>query len=298
MKILSLPILLLSALSAPAAVLTEVAFSIQGSALTWFAVNDPANQGTIALSGLPGGFDANSLALDTSRNRLLFVNGNPLQNQTIYSVDLSSMVLNPGAAVAGTATSVGNFSFGSPQQLLGGSFYNGFYYALRNDSDTLIRIGFDAAGAAISQTAIDLPGTRTMNLGDLAFDASGNLIISGFNAAGTTAGDDRFWRYSTADGGLSFTELTAPISPAGDRFNGIGYDAAGTTLFGYRTSAQTYGVINPDTGTSTVTFTGSPFNNPGDLSSAGLVLVVPEPSSALLLLGGLGAALGLRRRRA
>lgn len=297
MKPYCLFLFLTSTLAAPAAVLTEVAFSIQGSDLTWFEIGNPANQGSIVLSGLPSGFAANALALDTTLNRLLFTNENLLQNQNIFAVDLSSIVLDPETPVAAAAMAVGSFSFGSPQQLLGGSFYNGSYYVLRNDSDTLIRIDFDASGQALPQVAFNLLGNRTMNLGDLAFDQDGNLLISGYNANGTSNADDRLWRYATSDGGLTFTELTPPVSPTGDRFNGIGYDASGVTLYGYRTGAGTYGEIDPDTGDSTVIHTGSPFDNPGDLSSAGYFLVVPEPSGALLALAGSALFLGIRRRR-
>jgi hypothetical protein len=296
MKNLYLPLLLVSALSAPGAVLTDVAFSIQGSDLTWFDAGDPTVQGSVSLTGLPGGFTANSLALDTANNRLLFTSGGAFQNQPIFSVDLSAMILEPGTAVAGIATSVGNFSFSSPQMLLGGGFYNGSYYALRNESDTLIRIDFDALGQALPQVTINLPGDREMNLGDIAFDQSGNLLISGYNAAGTTAADDRFWRYETNDGGLTFSELTAPINPPGDRFNGIGYLVDGQTLFGYNAITGNYGEIDPDTGNFTFIYSGGPFDNPGDLSSAGPVLVIPEPSTSLLIFGGLGLALTARRR--
>lgn len=297
MKIHYLPLLVLSSLAAPAAVLTDVAFSIQENGdLTWFDASNPAVQGSIDLSGLPNGFIANALAFDVVGNRLLFTSGGAFQNQAIYSVDLSSMILEPGAAVAGTATSVGNFSFANPQMLLGGSFYNGSYYVLRNDSDTLIRIDFDGSGQALPQTTIDLPGNRQMNLGDIAFDGDGNLLISGYNGSGTGANDDRFWRYTTADNGQTFTQLGTPVNPTGDRYNGIGYLTDGETLFGYNTQTENYGEIDPVTGDFTLIYSGAPFDSPGDLSSAGPVLVVPEPSSSLLALGGVALSLAIRRR--
>ncbi|TLD69342.1 PEP-CTERM sorting domain-containing protein [Phragmitibacter flavus] len=277
----------------------EVAFSIQDDLLTWFSVDDPNIQNTITVIGLPSTLEGNALAYDSDNQRLLFVHGNTLVNRTIYSVDLSGITLSAtGTVNAGWATNLGTMSFDGPREVYGGSFYNGSYYVLIDGTDSLRRVSFDAAGVINNQTNINLPGVRDMFLGDIAFAANGDLWIAGFNQYGGTPDHDRLWRYSTTDGGDSF-EYQQTIEPAGDRYNGIFFDVTGVDLYGYRynTTQGHYSSINTTTGVPEFIYSGSPFTQGGDLTNGFFIgVVVPEPTSALMLVTGLGCLFGRRRR--
>lgn len=276
------------------ATLMEVAFSVQNNDLVWFSVEDPSVQGKLDFSGMPAGAESNALAYDAANNRLLFVNGMSLRNHGVYAVELDGLQFVPGTTLAVTANVVGNIPFTNPQQLLGGGFFGSSYYSLIDGGDSLLKVDFDVTGAVLNTSAINLPGTRQMLLGDLAFDAAGGLWISGFNENGSSAGDDRLWHYSTTDG-VNFT-YESTVDPAGTRFNGIFIGADGSTLYGYRSASNTFGAIDTTTGAATTIYTGSPFQLAGDLSNGFMLEIVPEPSACFLAAGGMGVAL-LRRRR-
>ncbi|TLD71209.1 PEP-CTERM sorting domain-containing protein [Phragmitibacter flavus] len=277
----------------------EVAFSIQDDLLTWFSVDDPSIQNTISVTGLPPWLEGNALAYDTDNERLLFVHGNTLTNRAIYAVDLSGVTLSASGTVsAGAAVNLGTMSFEGPREVYGGSFYNGSYYVLIDGTDSLRKVSFDAAGTITSQININLPGSRDMFLGDIAFAANGDLWIAGFNQYDGSPADDRLWRFSTADGGNTF-DYQQTIEPAGDRYNGIFFDVTGTDLYGYRynTVINGYGGIDTTTGAPTLIYSGYPFIQGGDLSNGFFIGVeVPEPTSALMVMTGLGCLFGRRRR--
>ena len=299
MKLNSFAALLLGlfSLSARSATITEVAFSIQGNQLTWFSVDDPAVQGAISVSGLPSNLAGNALAYDPGAQRLLFVDGDTALNHTLYSVSLGGLTLEHGVSVsAPAAVSAGTITFGVGRELYGGGFYNGSYYTLIDGTDSLVKVDFASVGGNISSTStINLVGTNTMFLGDLAFDSSGALWISGFNQSGTAGvNDDRLWHFSTTDG-ATFTSAGV-LNPAGTRYNGIFFDATGSDLHGYRLASSTYGIINQTDGSSSLIYTGAPFNSGGDLSDGFLFPVVPEPSCLVLVAVGLGIATSRRRR--
>ncbi|GAA5121278.1 PEP-CTERM sorting domain-containing protein [Luteolibacter yonseiensis] len=294
-KMIPLGFMMLTATVQSATVL-EVAFSIQGGQLTWFAVDNPTLQGSISATGLPTNFAGNALAYDPGSQRLLFVDGETSANHTLYAVSLGGLVLQHGLEVtAPAAVNVGTIGFGVGRELYGGGFYNGSYYTLINGLDSLVKVDFASVGGNIqTSTTINLPGTNTMYLGDLAFDSDGDLWISGFNQDGVGGvNDDRLWHFSTADGS-SFTNQGV-INPAGTRFNGIFFDVSGQDLYGYRLASNNYGIINQSDGSSTTLYTGPPFNTGGDLSDGFLFDVVPEPSSAVLMMTGF-ALFAMRRR--
>ncbi len=275
----------------------EVAFSLQGSSVTWFAVDDPGTQGSLSFTGLPGNFDGNGLAYDPGGHRLLFVNGPSSATHALWSLDLTGVTLASGSSVdVGAATSLGNLTFGGgPVELYGGAFYNGSYYTLINGGDTLRKVDFTGIGGDINDWMnINLPGNNTMFLGDLAFDSNGDLWISGNNDEGTpTPSMSRLWHYSTTDG-VTFTN-EGSINHPGLRFNGILFDTD-DNLYGYRVGTSAYGTIEEGTGTFAEIYSGAPFNAGGDLTNGFLMtVVVPEPSGALLI--GLTWMLGLLRRR-
>ncbi len=278
--------------------LTEVAFSLQGDQLTWFAVGDPAYQGSLSVTGLPGGFEGNSLAYDPGAHRLLFVNGPSSATHALWSVNLDGLSLVPGESVsAGAAINLGNLVFGGgPVELYGGSFHNGSYYTLINGGDTLRKVDFTGVGGDVDDWVnINLPGNNTMFLGDIAFDSAGDLWISGNNESGTpTASMDRLWRFSTGDG-LTFTN-EGSINPPGFRYNGILFDME-DNLYGYKVQPSVaYGAIATGTGDFTSIYNGPPFHLGGDLTNSFMMPVVPEPSGALLV-GLTGMTVLLRRRR-
>lgn len=288
-----LAVLCLPTLPAAAATI-QVAFSIQANQLTWFSVENPAVQGAISVTGLPSNLAGNALAYDPGSQRLLFVDGNAATNHTLYSVGLGGLTLESGLSVeAQAAASVGTIAFGAPRELLGGGFHNGSYYTLINGTDSLVKVDFAAGGTIASTLTIDLPGTNTMFLGDLAFDGNGTLWVSGFNQIAGGINDDRLWHYSSSDG-TTFVSQGA-INPAGTRYNGIFFDVTQTNLYGYRLASTSYGIINQIDGSSTVIYNGVPFDSGGDLSDGFMFEVIPEPSIGALVVAG--ACLGLMRRR-
>ena len=261
----------------------EVAFSIQNNDLTWFNIANPNIQGSISVTGIPD-IQGNALAYDSDRNRLLFVAGGDAANRPLYGVDLNGITLWSGQSVnAGAVKNLGNISTPGTPQLLGASYAYGSYYTLSDASDSLIRMTFDSSGNLLTQNGINLPTPNDPNmyLGDIAFDSNNDLWISGFNSTDAGINDDRVWHYSSTDGN-TFTHV-GTLSPAGTRYNGILIDSD-DVLWGYRSPTQTYGSLDTTTGAFTVTYTGSPFGDAGDLTNGFLIGVAPEPSSSFLVL--------------
>lgn len=280
----------------------EVAFAIQGNQLTWFGVQDPSIQGTLSDIGLPASFNGNALAYDNDRNRLLFVNGGEGNDRPLWSVSLAGVTLVAGGATdAGPASATGNLTFSTEWSLAGASYYDGSYYAPRQGDTVLRKVDFDGAGNVSGQVNITLPGNANLRLGDMDFDADGGLWVVGQNNANT----NRLWYYP--NGANAAGTVEAINSP--QFYNGIFFNEAKTAMYGYSTEAgaapaNSYGSIDYSdgdgigSGQMTVLYTGTPFNQGGDLSSGFTmnVDIVPEPGS-IALMGLLGSGLLFRRRR-
>lgn len=279
--------------------LKEVAFVLQNDQFSWFEVGDPNIKGTLSVSGLPSGFDGNSLAYDPGANRLLFVSGPADDRHSLYSVSLDDVILKANESVsAGAAISLGNLVFNDDRALFGGGFYNGSYYTLINETDILVKVDFMAPGGSIgSVTNINLPGNFAMHLGDLAFDDSGNLWISGTTSQQITETNGRLWHYSTTNG-VNFSQVEN-FSPGEARNNGIFFGLEDGELYGYRLTSQEYGTIDQETGVSDdPLYVGDPFGTGGDLTNGIPINVIPEPSGVLLAAIGGGIGLMCRRRAA
>ena len=271
----------------------EVGVAIQDATLTWFDISNPSIQGTISATGIPSTLTGNALAYDPLQNSLLFTDSQPATSHTLYSVSLTGLNLVPGGNVsAGAATNLGSINFVNPQGLFGAAFYNGSYYTIKQDTNGLVKVDFNGSGNISTQTGITLPSAgvnnNKMNLGDLAFDTSGNLWISGDNVHATPShAANRLWEFSTANG-TTFA-FDKSLNPAGLRWNGLGFDLAGD-LFGYRLGSGEFGTIDESNGNFTTIYTGSPFLGGGDLTSSFTANVttppppVPDQGSSVVLL--------------
>jgi hypothetical protein len=143
-------------------------------------------------------------------------------------------------------------------------------------SDELRRLDVGPTGQITGFTAIgNFNGTATPNSitgGDIDFAADGAVWVTGNN----DTGNPRLW-------GFDFNSLNQLVNVATtDQYNGITFNAAGDTLYGYRDTTGQYGIIDRATGgfQSVVATDLSVFGVGGDLATGTLIVMqVPEPSA-------------------
>ncbi len=230
----------------------------------------------------------NHLATDVGRNRLVFT-GNVFMSDflNLFSYNLGTGTLTnitPSGPFGGILGSSVGASSG------GGSFYNGSYYLWDDTVDFdsemgLVKIDFNLAGnvSSITKPFGNYTGSAIGSLGDIAIDSTGIMYL--YNSAGQLFSKD----LNNAQSPIVSLNVQT-VTGNGQLF----IDANGRLLTSL--PGGNWGVIDPATGNQTPIAGPSIGSNLfSDLSEGGFVgVVVPEPSSTLLV--GLGALACLTRR--
>jgi hypothetical protein len=277
---------------ASAQVAHEVVFRVAGNAsIDWFEIDNPAVRGTLNVTNAPYDSTAslNAAAVDVSRNRLIF--DNDLGTVQGYGINLAGLQLIQNGATPVTVTSLGAWGVGGDNG--GYRKADGQVYYHPNNSVQFDRLNFGPSGSITGFTTIgNFTGPTAISAGDIDFSGNGSIWVSGFNAMGLP----RLWNFD-------FTTLNALSTLiVSANYNGITFNAAGDTLYGYTNATGQYGIISTTTGGfQTILDTDTTFFGvTGDLATGTLVIVqVPEPSTlGLVAMATSGAALiGWVRRR-
>jgi len=243
----------------------------------------PANGSTRVVNGV---YHETMDALFTSRNLYtgtenLFVNIPGTPGNVSSNIERMDFVFAGGANVA-PEQSFAVFERGGGTGTRGGfkvaliTGINGFGVPT-SFADTIIEVGDDTYGN------IDLTGTFNYD-----------VYRNGTGVGGATPTTGLNWGNNPAIG---------PQGIAGALIRTTSFTAVGTQFFGYAVFGQdvtaTNGAQLLDWNNNTFFPQNSPFTNDMDMVATGAVLLIPEPSTVLLILaGGLGLSLIRRRRSA
>jgi hypothetical protein len=209
--------------------------------------------------------------VDVARNRLIY---DSTPDGGGYAISLTGLQLVQNGPTPVTLSPIGTFP-GVPLNA-GYRKIDGQVYYHPQASDELRRLDVGPTGQITGFTAIgNFNGTATPNSitgGDIDFAADGAVWVTGNN----DTGNPRLW-------GFDFNSLNQLVNVATtDQYNGITFNAAGDTLYGYRDTTGQYGIIDRATGgfQSVVATDLSVFGVGGDLATGTLIVVqVPEPSA-------------------
>jgi hypothetical protein len=262
----------------------EVVFrAAENSTIDWFEINNPAIHGTLKVTNAP--YDnttpLNAAVVDVGRNRLVY--DSATDNPQGYAISLAGLQLVPNSATPVTITSLGAWPDAGDNA--GYRKADGQVYYHPSDSDQLRQLEFGPTGMITGFTAIgnfnggDAP--ESVSGGDLDFSANGSLWLSGHNDNDVS----KLWDFDFASLDAIST-ITLPHI-----YNGMTFNSAGDTLYGYDATSGQYGTVNTTTGAfSQVLDTDLAFfGSYGDLATGTTnIAIVPEPASlGLLGLGGI-----------
>ncbi len=254
----------------------EIIFRVGGSAsIVWFDENNPSLRGTLNVTNAPyaNGASVNGAAVDLGRNRLIFDS-----SDVGYAISLAGLQLVPNAATPVTVTSLGTWD--SAGDNAGYRKTDGQVYYHPNGSTELRTLNFGPTGLITGFTVVgNFSGPTAITQGDIDFDANGSIWMSGVNQNG----DSRLWHYDpTTLNPLSTFSMSHVYS-------GLGFNAAGTTLYGYLRATGQYGIVDTTTGgfTSILDTDQAFFGVGGDLTTGLAMTVVPEPASLSLCVLGI-----------
>jgi hypothetical protein len=286
----------------------EVVFRVgQNADIDWFVINNPAIRGTLNVTNAPyaNTTDLNGAAVDQpfagGRNRLIFAAtaGTSVPPPTNgYAINLAGLTLLQNGATPVTVTFLGAWDTGVDDA--GYRKADGQVYYSPINTDQLRRLNFGPTGLITGFTNMgNYNGGGTPNsvtMGDIDFAADGSMWVAG-NNADTNPVVPTLWNFN-------FTTLNAlsTLLTGGEVFNGMTFNAAGDTLYGYKQTTGQYGVINQATGGfQTVLDTDlSEFGVLGDLATGTAIVVtgIPEPSTlGLVGLWVIGSGFVIRRSR-
>lgn len=144
-----------------------------------YGFSEPGYTPTLLISNIIPSADANHMATDAVRNRLIFSNGGGQGSLFAYQFGTNSVV-NIGS---GFLSTLGSSSGGA-------AMYNGDYYiyddegsgSLSTSSEGLYRVTFNVTGNASTLTKVAQTASLSTNLGDIAISQSG--IVYMINNAG------------------------------------------------------------------------------------------------------------------
>jgi hypothetical protein len=271
----------------------DVAFKVGTNAsINWFEIDNPSVGGviTVANQPYPSTHELNAAVVDISRNRLIYIDDTNGNSGPAYAINLTGLTLTPNATTSVTVASLGNWPEGNDNA--GYSKADGRIYYHVYDSIEVRYLNFDSSGNISGSTTVgNLNGssftTPSITTGDLDFDSSGTLWISGVNSSS----DPRLWSFNPTTLTVMANKIPTKV------YSGITFDATGTTLYGYRGDTGQYGIVDEDTGNlkTVLTIDTNLFGDAGDLAEAIGTIAVPEPSTSVLMLTALLTILVLRR---
>ncbi len=184
----------------------------------------------------PSSHDLNAAVLDVSRNRLIYVDDTS-GNSAAYAINLTGLALAPNGTTTVNVDFLGDWPGGNDNA--GYSKADGrIYYHIYNSGPTqLSELRLQRQHQRFHDgwhTKRPRFTTPSITAGDLAFDSTGEIWISGRNVNS----DPRLWSFDPAT--LKVMTLKTPTS----LYAGITFDAAGKQLYGYVAATKEYGIIN------------------------------------------------------
>lgn len=240
-------------------------FSIDTNNLSSFTTIATFNAATFTPYG-GGSTFLNALALDEASNSLYFRNDSGNSGSSLFKYNLTTNTLSK-------VTNLGFSSFNA-------SFYNGYYWAVQENSNTLVRV--DVATGATTTATMGTSGSYSF--GDIAINQSTGTVYG--SATNTFFKGD----IVNPTGTPSVTNFTA-FTPR-QRMQ-ISFDASESFLYGQDYDTKTWYKISTTDGSTTSTVGTGQF---GVTDLAGPRNRVPEPATLALLGIGLGIGAGIRRR--
>jgi hypothetical protein len=274
-----------------AQVMQEVVFRVGDNAsIDWFVINNPTIHGTlnVANAPYPSTDGLNAAAVDVNRNRLVF--NDPANG---YAISLAGLQLIAGGGTPVTVSSLGTYP--DLSYSAGYRKTDGQLYYIPDQTIQLKQLNFNPTTGTITGATVFgnfTGGPTAIHGGDLDFAANGSIWVTGDNQNG----QPRLWNFD----GTTLNALSVIVTP--NFYNGITFNAAGDTLFGYQATTGQYGVIDTTTGVfQTVLDTDTTFFGVnGDLATGTAIVVsgIPEPSTLGLGTAAAigGAVLACRRR--
>jgi hypothetical protein len=287
----------------PAQVVHEVVFRVGDNAtVDWFDINNPSSvRGTLNVTNAPYAttVSLNGAAVDVGRNRLIFAapsgTGTPPPFNG-YAINLTGLQLIQNGATPVTVASLGAWDTGVDNA--GYRKADGNVYYAPFGTDQVRRLNFGSTGFITGFTNVgNYNGSSTPNSvtqGDLDFAADGSMWVAG-NNADTNPVVPTLWHFN-------FTTLNAlsTLLTGSEVYNGITFNAAGDTLYGYKQTTGQYGIINTATGgfQSVLDTDTTVFGVFGDLATGTAIVVqVPEPSTFALVSLAVVTCAAIARRR-
>lgn len=166
---------------------------------------------------------------------------------------------------------------------------------------TMADIGFDAAGTLYGVASIGGPNLYSINLGNgqatlvgpngvATSTTGGGVAISAGGTIYGTPSASRFGTYNSGSG--AYTNIGNPAKPAGGGYGALDFD--GDILYGLNVgsgSPPPTHLVTIDAATGVITDLGVSIS-----SLDAIAFAIPEPASVSLLLGGLLAFIGIRRK--
>jgi len=265
---------------------TGASSAVNVSHLQPVAVGGSVISGAVVDGGKDNHLDINNGGAFTTNSSLYVLGSTSTGNSTIN---------------LGNGTGTGTLTVGATSALTAGILLNNANGRLKINSGVLIAGATGALVSGAGQISLDGPAKFTINsgtntitsvpitgIGSLNKDGVGTLTISGTTPSYTGDTTVTLGTLNIAAGSGGFLADSSAVTIATGGIFGLNWTGADTI------AALTLGGVSMPAGIYDATSSPSFISGSGQLNVVG----VPEPGTAVSLLGGLGMLLGLRRRRA